>query len=359
MGILKSINGFRRRFMRSITKNIGKAKSGQNIVLVDKTEIKRVLICRPNARLGNLLLITPLVQEVSEMFPNCKIDLFVKGTLAPIVFQQYDTIENIIYLPRKPFKSIVQYAKVWISIKRRKYDMVINVDQNSSSGRLAVQFSNAKYKFFGDLAQGVQTVKEDAEHIAKYPVYNLRYYLSQLGFAQSNKVIKPLDLRLTPSEIAKGKKILNDLVPNDQRTICLFTYATGAKCLSETWWEDFYTQLKTEYKNCNIIEILPIENVSQIGFLAPTFYSKDIREMGSVMANVDLFIGADSGIMHLASAVQTPTIGLFSVSNLKKYEPYDNCSIGVDVHSYTKDDYFKAINAILNSAKGTVFSKAI
>jgi ADP-heptose:LPS heptosyltransferase len=359
MGILTRINGFRRRFMRSITKNIGKAKSEQNIVLVDKTEIKRVLICRPNARLGNLLLITPLVQEVSEMFPNCKVDLFVKGTLAPIVFQQYNTIENIIDLPKKPFKNIVQYAKVWISIKRRKYDLAINVDQNSSSGRLAVQFSNAKYKFFGDLAQGVQAVQEDAEHIAKYPVYNLRYYLAQLGFLHSNKRVMPLDLRLTSAEIANGKKILNDLVPNEHKTICLFTYATGAKCLSETWWEDFYTQLKAEYKNYNIIEILPIENVSQIGFLAPTFYSKDIREMGSVMANVDLFIGADSGIMHLASAVQTPTIGLFSVSNLKKYAPYDNCSIGVDVNLYSKEDYYKVINAILNNGNGTVFSKAM
>lgn len=345
--------------MRSLTKNIGKPKTELDIILVDKTEIKRVLICRPNGRLGNLLLITPLVQEVTEIFPNCKIDLFVKGTLAPIIFENYNSVNSIIHLPKKPFKSLIKYLNVWVSIKRQNYDIAINVDQNSSSGRLAVQFSNAKYKFFGDLIEESQLVKNDYEHIAKYPVYNFRYYLTKLGLPQSNKIIAPVDLKLSSSEIAEGKNILNNLVHNSKRTICIFTYATGAKCLAEDWWTNFYSQLKEEYKDFNIVEILPVENVSQIGFIAPTFYSKDIREIGSVIANADLFIGADSGIMHLASAVQTPTIGLFSVSNIKKYEPYDNCSVGIDVNLYAKKDYIKTINSILNNGKLNIYSKAI
>lgn len=359
MGVLYKINDFRRSLMRNLTKNIGKASSQEDIILVDKTDIKRILICRPNARLGNLLLITPLVQEVTEIFPNCKVDLFVKGTLAPIIFEKYDNIHKVIDLPKKPFKNLLKYLKVWISIKQQNYDIAINVDQNSSSGRLAVQFSNAKYKFFGDLNDESQNLKNDYDHIAKYPVYNFRYYLTKLRFPKSNKIIAPLDLRLSSSEIAEGKKILKDLSHNDKRTICIFTYATGEKCLSEEWWDNFYEDLRQEYKNYNIIEILPVENVSQIGFKAPTFYSKDIREIGSVIANADLFIGADSGIMHLASAVKTPTIGLFSVSNMKKYEPYDNCSVGIDVNSYTKKDYIKTINSILNNGRLSIYSDAI
>jgi len=359
MSFLSKINHYRRGVMRNLTKNIGKPKSELDIVLVDQSEIKRVLICRPNARLGNLLLITPLVQEVMEIFPNCKVDLFVKGTLAPIIFENYESINKVIDLPKKPFKNLLKYLNVWISIKKQKYDVAINVDQNSSSGRLAVQFSNAKYKFYGDLHEESQLVKSDYDHIAKYPVYNFRYYLTKLGLAKSNKIIAPIDLKLSSSEIAQGKKTLHDLVHNSKRTICIFTYATGSKCLAEDWWENFYKQLTTEYKEYNIIEILPVENVSQIDFKAPAFYSKDIREIGSVIANADLFIGADSGIMHLASAVQTPTIGLFSVSNMKKYEPYDNCSIGVDVNLYAKKDYIKTINSILNNGKLNIYSKAI
>jgi ADP-heptose:LPS heptosyltransferase len=359
MGILKKVNIFRRSLMRSVTKNIGKASLQNDIVLADKAAIKRVLICRPNGRLGNLLLITPLIQEVTDIFPNCKVDLFVKGTLAPIIFENYESIDKVIDLPKKPFKNLLKYLNVWISIKRQNYDMAINVDQNSSSGRLAVQFSNAKYKFYGDSNEETLFVKKDYAHIAKYPVYNFRHYLTKLGFPKSNKIIPPLDLKLSSAEIVEGRKVLYDLIKNEKRTICIFTFATGEKCLKEEWWDNFYTQLTTEYKNYNIIEILPVENVSQIGFKAPAFYSKDIREIGSVIANADLFIGADSGIMHLSSAVQTPTIGLFSVSNLKKYEPYDNCSIGVDVNLYTNKDYLKTINSILNNGKLNIYSNAI
>ncbi|QSB26681.1 glycosyltransferase family 9 protein [Flavobacterium sp. CLA17] len=360
MGVLKKINVFRRSVMRNLTKNIGKSNFQRDIVLVDKNDIKRVLICRPNGRLGNLLLITPLVQEVTEIFPNCKVDLFVKGTLAPIIFENYENIDKVIDLPKKPFKNLLKYFNVWISIKRRKYDIAINVDQNSSSGRLAVQFSNAKYKFFGDSDGETQIVKSDYDHIAKYPVYNFRNYLTKLGLPKSNKIIAPLDLKLSLSEFAEGKKILAGLVDNNsRRTICLFTYATGTKCLSEIWWEDFYKALKKEYADYNIIEVLPIENVSQIAFQAPSFYSKDIREIGAFIANTDIFIGADSGMMHLASSVQTPTVGLFSVSEIKKYEPYDNCSIGVNIIKRSKKDYFKILNKILNNGKLKIYSKAV
>ena len=179
MSILGEINRFRRGAMRGLTKNIGKPKTERNIILVDKTEIKRVLICRPNGRLGNLLLITPLVKEVEEMFPNCKIDLFVKGGLAPIIFEKYKAVNKTIHLPKKPFKSLIEYIKVWISITSAPYDMAINVDQNSSSGRLAVKFSKAKYKFYGDLDGELAEPKNDYDHIAKYPVYRSSFYLTR------------------------------------------------------------------------------------------------------------------------------------------------------------------------------------
>lgn len=359
MGILSKVNIIRRTLMRSLTKNIGKTNEEQGITLVNKDEIKRILICRPNARLGNLLLITPFVQELEETFPNCQIDLFVKGGLAPVIFQNYNSISRIIELPKKPFSNLFQYFKVWVSLKKYKYDIAINVDHGSSSGRLGVKFSNSKFKFFGDLPFSANLYYGDYAHIAKYPIYHFRDYLTKLGFERRENHIPPLDLKLTPVEIAEGKEILSTLMKNYKKTICVFTYATGAKCLSESWWDDFYASLKSEYENYNIIEILPIENVSQIGFKAPTFYSKDIREIGSVIANADLFIGADSGIMHLSSAVHTPTVGLFSVSNLKKYEPYDNNSIGVDINTLSEKEYFKIFNAILDNGKSGIYSKAI
>lgn len=333
--------------MQKLTSNVGNAGIS-SIEPIDKSKIKKVLICRPNGRLGNMLLITPLVQEVTKTFPGCQIDVFVKGFVAPIVFEEYQNVDKIIPLPKKPFKELVKYFKVWTLIKKQNYDITINVDQNSSSGRLAVKFSSAKYKFFGNLPEGTTVQHDDYEHIAKYPVYNFRYFLSQAGVEDKNQPIDLLDLKLTQKEIADGKKILDNIIDTNKRKIAIFTYATGEKCYNTTWWSDFYTELKKEFKNDSIFEVLPVENISQINFEAPTFYSKDVREIGSVLANVDVFIGADSGIMHLASASKAPTLGLFSGGNIKKYEPYGNGSEGIDTNVFGIPDFIKAIHRVLD-----------
>lgn len=347
MNILKNINVARRFIMRNLTKNIGQSRVDPKASLTAATEIKRVLICRPNHRLGNLLLITPLLQEVTATFPDCKIDLFVKGSLAPTLFQNYKNIHRIIELPRKPFKNLFQYIKGWIAIKSNQYDIVINVAKHSSSGRLSAQFANSKYKFFGNLPEDDASEHTDQAHIAKYPIYSFRKYLSQLGLRKNYNAVASLNLKLSLSEIADGHLLLKEMVNPEQKTISIFTYATGDKCYSESWWEHFYEQLKISYPGYNIIEILPVENVSKIGFKAPTFYSTNIRQIGALIANTDLFIGADSGIMHLASAVHTPTIGLFSVTDHHTYQPYNNNSIAINTNNSTIKDWISALNGVL------------
>jgi ADP-heptose:LPS heptosyltransferase len=66
-----------------------------------------------------------------------------------------------------------------------------------------------------------------------------------------------------------------------------------------------------------------------------------------VIANTEVFIGADSGIMHLASASLTPTVGLFSITNENVYAPYNNNSIGINTEKSGIDDWIVAITNIL------------
>lgn len=225
------INALRRRITRNLTKNIGKSKLKSNLQPGSKVVFKNVLISRPNHRLGNLLLITPLVQEINSTFPDCKIDLFVKGSLAPIIFKNYNSVENYINLPKKPFKELLKYIQVWIKIKQKKYDLVINIDKNSSSGRLSTQFANADYKFFGEKNDAITTRYPDHVHMAKYPVYEFRYYLSQLGFSAQEKAIPTINMKLSALELQQSKVILDELVSNDKKNNCHFYFCDRKQML--------------------------------------------------------------------------------------------------------------------------------
>jgi len=300
---------------------------------------------------------TPIVQEVISAYPQSKIDLFVKGTVAPEIFKNYSNIHQIIQLPKKPARAFWQYMTAWLSVSKTTYDLVINIARNSASGRLATQFANGRYKIFGDNLEGIDNAM-GYQHLAKNPIYQFRRFL--MGVSSMVDIPVPqLDLKLSSGEVKAGSEKLRKLVSNTRQTICLFTYATGDKRYSESWWQAFFKRLKFEFPNFNIIEILPIENVSRLSFIAPTFYSKDIREIGSVIANTRVFIGADSGMMHLANSVQTPTVGLFSVTDEKLYAPYGNHSRGINTGRSTTDDCVKIVRDILaketgNDAKETV-----
>lgn len=329
--------------MRTLTKDIGAHGFVSRTADAELRPIERILISRPNHRLGNLLLITPLLQEVAQTFPDAKVDLFVKGGIAPVLFENYPQIDRIISLPRKPFKELGNYLKVWTKVRSRKYDLVINVDGTSSSGRLCTQFARATYKIYGPQEENQENRGADRQHIAKAPVLLLRDFLKEFGFEPQTGAVPPLNLKLSKQELSAGQEIVRNLVQNDCKTICLFTYATGAKCYSQTWWTGLYKRMQEAAPDYNIIEVLPVENVSQIGFQAPTFYSKDVREIGAVIAATNVFVGADSGIMHLASASGATTMGLFCVTNMLKYAPYNSHSQAMDTNSCEVEELLATI----------------
>ena len=137
-----NINYLRRRINRFISKLFIDNRSSDLDFNQNITQVKKILISRPNHRLGNNLLLTPLITEISEIFPNAEIHIFTKGGLADVVFENYKDVTRLIKLPRKPFKNLIEYFSCWFSILSEKYDISINANRVSSSGKLATKFSD-------------------------------------------------------------------------------------------------------------------------------------------------------------------------------------------------------------------------
>jgi len=300
------------------------------------SEIK-VLITRPNHRLGNQLLITPLIQEINKQFPNCKIHLIVNGNLSYILLSNYHCVETIFNLPKKPFNNILDYLKKSISLISNQYDIAIVGCEDSNSSKIFVKLSRAKFKIYNSGT----TKLNRPEHIAKIPIYNLRKFLGPSDYLTDR--YPKLSIKLSRQEIEKGNQRIKALFNSNKKTICIFTFATGNKCLSKKWWLKFYKELKTEFTDFNVLEILPNENVSQINYESVHFYSNNLREIASVIENSVVFIGADSGIMHLSSSTNTTTFGLFNVTDPKTYGPYGGNNIPLDTNSVKLSEIIERI----------------
>lgn len=349
MSFKSKINHYRRTIMKALTGNIGKGISIQKGKIDPHFQLNRVLICRPNQRLGNTLLITPLVQEIIKENPGVIIDIFVKGRVAPIIFQNYPQVDQIIELPKKPFKELINYIKVWFKIRDKKYDLAINVHQESSSGRISTIVSRSKYKLFGDEFLSDSNSNEQI-HLAKIPVYQFREFLAIIKGKKNTTDYPIMDLQLDQSEIANGKRLLDQLTNNpSKKTLALFTYATGDKCYVADWWTNFYNDFYPKYADqYNLVEILPVEDISMLDRKLPTFYSKDVREIAAFMRNCELLVAADSGMMHLGVAAPTKTIGLFKSGNYDKYKPYGKGNSMVLVEDDNHIPVIQALDEVLS-----------
>ena len=69
--------------------------------------------------------------------------------------------------------------------------------------------------------------------------------------------------------------------------------------------------------------------------------------MGAIIKNTSVFIAADNGVMHLASASLTPTVGFFSVTDPDIYAPYGNGSVALNTKETNIEDWIRSINTIL------------
>lgn len=346
MDVIRRINDARRFIMHRLSKSIGRSNVSTNII--DPASIKRVLISRPNHRLGNQLLLTPLVQELATLFPGCRIDLFVKGQVAPIIFQNYDEIDRIMKLERKPFRHLLAYLRGWTLLQKSSYDLAVNVVHNSSSGRIATQLARSRYKLFCEEDTAILEQHPDAVHMAKYAVYYLRKYLPLSGGGERS--VPRVDMKLSVDELSTGRTKLHEIVPSTRKSISIFTFATGEKMYDKPWWEKLYGMLLAAFPEHNIVEVLPVENVSQLDFKAPSYYSKDVREICAFIASTEVFIGADSGMMHLASASLTPTLGLFAVTQSDVYAPYGGGSRAVDTQCTSPEELVDMVRGVINGA---------
>jgi hypothetical protein len=84
-----------------------------------------------------------------------------------------------------------------------------------------------------------------------------------------------------------------------------------------------------------VIEFLADDDQSRLGDVYPTLYLSNPRKLAAVIAQVDCFVSADCGVMHLAVASGAATVGLFSVTDRGTNEPYGTNNHGV--HTLAKE----------------------
>ena len=304
---------------------------GANGARLPRSGIHRVLVCRSVHTLGDTLTLTPLLTELADLYPGAEVDVICGCPVADALFRPFPNVRDILRMPRHAAGHPLATARTWHAMRRKRYDLVIDPDPQSQSGRLLALSAHATYslgyvgpKKSGTLTHGV-ALPAGLRHKAMLPVYLLR---SAIGQDPAARGYPQPRLLLTDAEQECGRRILARLVLTDQKSgasgphVGIFANATRNKLLPGAWWRAFVTTLQADLPGCQIVEILPAFGKSMLGDRFPCFYSSDVRKLAALIANLDTYISADCGVMHLAWAAGIPTIGFFSVTDPDEWGPY-------------------------------------
>lgn len=293
--------------------------------------IHRILVCRNVHTLGDSLTLTPLLTELGHVYPGAEVDIVSGCPVAEALYGAFPNVRHIHRLPRHVVGHLLATGITLHEVRRKRYDLVIDPDPQSQSGRLLALGAHARYSLgyigpgkSGTLTHGV-AVPPNFRHKARMPVYLLRRALGEDPGARGYP--RPA-LGLTRAELSRGRRCLARLLNASGQAragapgIAVFANATRDKRLASAWWQAFIEAFRQQVPEGRIVEILPASGTSMLGDRFACFYSSDVRRLAAVIANMDAYISADCGVMHLAWASGTPTVGLFRVTDPGEWGPF-------------------------------------
>lgn len=274
-------------------------------------DFKKILLVQ-TAYLGDVILTTPLIRAVKQVFPQAKLDvLVIPQTAGALANNPY--IDQLILFDKRrqkwsAFKDVLQI------LKARHYDLAISPHSSFTTGLLLklsgipqrVGFRRSPIRYF--LTHKIPMPKAD---------FTIEKYLTLLQPFSNQKF--SIQTELFPSQ---ADRELADMwlqkLESGRPTIAI---APGSVWPTKRWPAEYYTQLVANLKQrFNLVFIgskderaLCQQIIDQAGMEQALNLAGElsILQSAAVIANCDLMICNDSGALHMANAMQTDVFAFF------------------------------------------------
>ena len=285
----------------------------------------KILIISSNL-IGDSILSTCVIEYFAKINPDSKFT-FVTGPAASQIYEHFPLTFNIISIQKKKFN--LHWLEMYSKVFRNKWDIVIDLRSSLISYFL---FSKKKYIFKKN-----KTLK----------------HLDQL-----KKFFNFKDSSLFVHTSKKETNLANNNLSKKFKYVVIFP---GGNWKPKIWPAKFYNELIrkliSKYSNIKFILVGSLDekkiylkdvtnNINEN--LIIDLMGKSLTETSAYMKKSNLFIGNDSGLMHLSVASNLATIALFGPTNDKIYG-HQNFNSFI-IRTKEKIEYFNKQNIDINKS---------
>jgi len=255
-------------------------------------------------RIGDAVLTTGLLDYLATTYPQARITVAAGPVAAPL-FTAAPGVDRII--PMEKRKKGGHWLALWSKVAGNWWDMIVDLRGSA----IAYILLGSKRFVIG--------AEKGGHRVLKYA--------------------KVLKLETPPSPTmwtnAAQEQTARKLIPEGSPVLAI---GPTANWIAKTWRPEYFVDLITRFTGPK--GILPQARIALLGAenerdaAAPVLdaFSSDrvidligkvdLPTAGACLRRCQLYIGNDSGLMHLSAATKTPTLGLFGPSKDEFYSPW-------------------------------------
>lgn len=255
-------------------------------------------------RIGDAVLSTGLLAHLLKRLPGAEVTIAC-GAPARSLFAEIPGLARVIVLNKRRIAG--HWFAMWAELARSRWDMAVDL-----RGSLLTHF----------LWRQAALVDRSA-----HPELHRVEELGRLaGIAPPDPVLWLSDAH---------RAAASNLVPDDRPVLAI---GPAANWPAKTWPIDRYVALMTRLTapgaplaGARVLVAAAPEERAQIAPLLQAIAPADLIDLtrgadllaiAACLARARLYVGNDSGLMHLAAAAGAPTLGLFGPSSDRRYRPW-------------------------------------
>ena len=267
----------------------------------------KILIIRLSS-IGDILLTTPLIRILKQNYPGCEIDYVIKDKFKELIL--YHPQINKIYNFKK--NNLSEIRK---NIRNAKYNIIIDIHKNfrsfylksNSQAQQVASYKKSVIKRWFLVKTGINLFKEIIPIYQRYlNVLNLKYDNKGLELFIPEKVNTKIEL-----EIKKLK-----IVPNE----IIIGVAPGASFKTKQWSKNGFSEVIQQLIHKYNLKVFLFGNEKDRAITSELTLSDNvfdfagkysIIESAAIMKHCSLILTNDTGLMHIATALNKKVIAVF------------------------------------------------
>jgi ADP-heptose:LPS heptosyltransferase len=258
-------------------------------------------------RIGDAVLSSGLVRRLADEIPNARFTI-VAGPVAAPLFLDVPRLDELIVFEKS--KDGGHWFKLWRQVRRKDWGLVVDMRGSAISGFLKRKRRAVFKRVAGPpvhkVVEAARVLKLEGDPPAPYLFTNAETEAAAVELTAGNGPI----LALAPAANWVGKtwplerfaqvamQLLGDDGPMAGGRLMVMGAPEDSKVLP------------------SLRDVLPRDRfIDLIGKV-------DLLTAHACLKHARLFVGNDSGLMHLAAAAGVPTLGLFGPSDERLYAPW-------------------------------------